>query len=459
MDATADAGARRADEGGRAETEEGALKRAISPRLLFFFILGDMLGGGIYALVGEVALEVGGALWLAFLLAFVLALLTAASYAELVTKYPRAAGAALYVHKAFGIQFLTFMVAFAVMASGITSASALARGFAGDYFKQFVDAPSTVIALLFVAAITIINLIGISESVKTNVAFTTIELVGLLVIVILGAAALFGGDAEPGRALEFKEGSSPLLLIVGGATLAFYALIGFEDSVNVAEEVKEPHRTFPPALFAAMLVAGTVYLLVATLSSMVVQTGRLGGSDAPLLEVVIAAPVEIPPRLFAGIALFALANGALINMIMASRLVYGMSNQGIVPGVFSSVLPARRTPWVAIGFTTALAVVLVLTGNLEILADTTVMLLLLVFVAVNVSVLALRRDRVDHPHFRAPTFAPVLGAIVSLALVAQNEAAIFVRAGVLLLIGVAFWTLNRIVHGGDVRPKTETPSG
>jgi APA family basic amino acid/polyamine antiporter len=438
-------------EGSRDEAEQGRLKRAITPTLLFFFVLGDMLGGGIYALVGEVALEVGGAIWLPFLLAFVLALLTASSYAELVTKYPRAAGAALYVNKAFGIQFVTFMVAFAVMASGITSASALARGFAGDYFKEFVDAPSTIVALVFVGVITVINLIGISESVKTNVAFTAIELLGLLVILIIGAVALFGGDADPGRALEFKEGTSPLLLVVGGATLAFYALIGFEDSVNVAEEVKDPRRSYPRALFGAMLVAGLVYLLVSLAASMVVRTRQLAGSDAPLLEVVRVGPVDIPLELFSLIALFALTNGALINMIMASRLIYGMSDQGIVPRVFRSVLPGRRTPWVAVAFTTALAVILVITGNLEILADTTVMLLLLVFALVNISVLVLRRDHVEHDHFTAPTFAPALGAVVSVALITQNEAPIFLRAGILLLIGVGFWVVNRIVHGAAGR--------
>jgi APA family basic amino acid/polyamine antiporter len=436
------AGARR-----NQDDRNGGLRRAIGPGLLFFFILGDMLGGGIYALVGEVGAEVGGAIWITFLVAFVLALLTAAAYAELVTKYPQAAGAALYVNKAFKVPFVTFMVAFAVMASGVTSASALARGFAGDYFKQFVDAPSTLIALAFLAAITIVNIIGISESVKVNATFTVIEVGGLLLIILIGLLALFGGDADPGRSLEFKGDSNPILLVAAGATLAFYALIGFEDSVNVAEEVREPSRVYPRALFGAMAVAGVVYLLVTFIASMVVPTGQLAGSSAPLLEVVRVGPLGVPLRLFALIALFALANGALINMIMASRLLYGMANQGIVPRVFNRVLPGRRTPWIAIAFTTVLAVILIVTGDLSILADTTVMLLLAVFAIVNVSVLVLRRDDVEHEHFRAPTFAPVLGLIVSLILITQNEQGIWIRAGILLLIGLAFWVVNRLVHG------------
>ncbi|MBA3630151.1 MAG: amino acid permease, partial [Actinobacteria bacterium] len=345
-----------------------------------------MIGGGIYALVGEVALEIGGAVWVPFLVAFILAILTASSYAELVTKYPQAAGAALYTDKAFKQPFLTFMVAFAVMSSGITSAGALAKAFAGDYFSTFISLPVLGVSLVFLVVITLINLRGIGESVKLNAAFTVIEVAGLVLIVLIGVLAVLGGDAEPSRALEFKEGSSPLLLIVGGATLAFYALIGFEDSVNVAEETQEPSKIFPKALFGAMLAAGIIYLLVTLTATMVVATGQLSGSDAPLLEVVKEGPLPVPLTLFSAIALFAVFNGALINMIMASRLVYGMANQNIVPPVFSRVLPGRRTPWAAIAFTTVLCAILIITGDLGLLADTTVMLLLAVFAVVNVAV-------------------------------------------------------------------------
>ncbi|MDQ3766455.1 MAG: APC family permease [Actinomycetota bacterium] len=445
--------------GERAGEQSGGLARVIGPRLLFFFILGDMIGGGIYALVGEVALEVGGAVWMPFLVAFVLALLTAGSYAELVTKYPQAAGAALYTHKAFKQPFLTFMVAFAVMASGITSAGALAKAFAGDYFSTFLTLPVLGVSLAFLVVITLINLRGIGESVKLNAAFTMIEIVGLLLIILIGVLAVLGGDAEPGRALEFKEGNSPFLLLIGGATLAFYALIGFEDSVNVAEETHEPSKIFPKALFGGMLAAGIIYLLVTLTATMVVATGQLSGSDAPLLEVVKEGPLPVPLTLFSAIALFAVSNGALINMIMASRLVYGMANQGIVPPVFSKVLPGRRTPWAAIAFTTALCAILIITGDLGLLADTTVMLLLAVFTVVNIAVLVLRKDGVDHDHFHTPVVAPVLGAIVSLVLITQNEAAIFLRAGILLVLGAILYAINRAMSGPHQEVEAERLSG
>jgi amino acid transporter len=429
----------------RSEEEPSRLKRALGPRLLFLFVLGDMLGGGIYALVGEVGAEVGGAIWSAFLAAFVLALLTAFAYVELVTKYPRAAGAALYVHKAFGRPFLAFMVTFAVMCSGVASAGALALAFAGDYFGTFVTAPVTLVALAFIVIVALINAVGISESVKTNATFTIIEVLGLLLIVVIGAVALGGGEADFSRNFQFRSDAVPLMAVLGGTTLAFYALIGFEDSVNVAEEVRDPSRSYPVALFGGLAVAAVIYLLVTITASAVVPTDQLAESSAPLLEVVRQGPLGISPTLFSLIALFAVSNGALINMIMASRLLYGMAEERVLPGAFGRVLPQRRTPWVAIVFTTLIAAGLILTGDLETLADTTVVLLLAVFAIVNVSVLVLRSDVVDRDHFRAPTIMPVLGAIVSLVLITQNEAAIFLRAGILLVIGVVLWFINRAV--------------
>jgi amino acid transporter len=417
--------------------------------MLLFFVIGDVLGAGIYALVGTVGGRVGGAIWAAFALALALALFTAFAYAELVTKYPQAAGAALYVNKAFRIPFLTFMVAFAVMASGLTSAATLSRAFGGDYLAEFVTLPTVLVGLAFIALVAVINARGISESVRLNVALTCIELFGLLLVVVIGAAAIFDGGAsiDTGRALDFSGDESVALAIMGGAGLAFFALIGFEDSVNVAEECHEPARDYPRALFGGLLIAGLIYLLVTVVASMAVPTGTLADSDGPLLEVVQLGPLNMPTEVFSAIALFALANGALINMVMASRLVYGMAQQRIIPGVFAQVLPGRRTPWAAIAFTTVLAAALIASGDLSTLADMTVTLLLIVFAVVNVCVLVLRRDPVAHKHFHAPSILPVIGAIVSLALLTTKDGEVFLRAGLLLLVGVVLYGINWLLHG------------
>ena len=432
------------------ESKPSSLKRVIGRRMLLFFIIGDILGAGIYVLVGRVAGHVGGMLWLPFLLAFVLAVLTAAAYSELAGKYSQAAGAALYVNKAFKIPFVTFIVAFAVMMSGVTSAGVSAQAFGGRYLAEFVTLPVIVGALIFLALVTLVNFVGISESVKVNVTLTVIEGSGLLVIVAIGIYALLTGEGDPGRALEFNPRSGAFLSVLQGTALAFFALLGFEDSVNLAEETKDPARDFPYALFGGIVVAAVIYMAVAFTAAMLVDTQTLTNSSGPLLEVVKVAGLPFPPKLFALIALFAVANTALMNMIMASRLVYGMACQRVVPSMFANVHPARGTPWVAILFTTAIAAVLVATGDIGGLAETTVILLLCVFALVNVSVLVLRRDRVDHEHFRAPTWMPVLGALVCVVLalpITGRDPAVYVRVGVLIAIGVVLWFINRLCVG------------
>ncbi|GAT70830.1 amino acid permease [Planomonospora sphaerica] len=451
-----------------AETTAGpaaphSLKRVIGRRTLLLFVVGDILGAGIYALVGKVAGHAGGALWLPFLVAFVLAALTATAYAELVGKYPKAAGAALYANRAFGIPFVTFLVAFAVMMSGVTSASAAARAFGGSYLGEFVTLPAVVGAFGFLALVTLVNLAGISESVKVNVVLTVIEAFGLLVIVAIGVYALLTGEGEPARALEFHPEHGAFMGVLGGTALAFYALLGFEDSVNLAEEAKDPARDFPRALFGGLAAATLIYMAVAFTATMLVETETLVASTGPLLEVVRVAGLAFPPKLFALIALLAVGNTALINMIMASRLVYGMAREGIVPGAFAVVHPRRATPWVAILFTVAVAAVLVATGDVAGLADTTVLLLLCVFTMVNVAVLVLRRDPVAHDHFRAPSWMPALGAVVCLVLalpVTGRGADVYARAGLLLGVGVLLWLVNRLFMGGGggLRPGSERRS-
>lgn len=441
------------------EREAAPLPRVISRPMLLVFVIGDILGAGIYAVVGEVAGTVGGAVWAAFLLAFALALLTAFAYAELVTKYPVAAGAALYVNRAFSRPFVTFVVAVAVMASGVTSASTAARAFGGDYLSAFVEVPIVPVALGFVIALEFVNFLGISHSIRLNLVFTLIEVVGLLFIIGIGVAAVAGGTGDPGRVLEFRGDEAVPLLLLSGAGLAFFSFVGFEDSVNLAEETRDPVRSFPLALFGGLAVSLVVYLLVTLTATTVVDAETLAGSDGPLLEVVRAGAPALDGRVFAVVALIAVSNTALINLIMASRLLYGLARQGIVPAVFARVHGSRRTPWIAIVATALVAAVLVATGDLEGLASTTVVLLLVVFTLVNVSVLVLRRDPVEGPHYRAPTALPAVGAVASAGLVVYrlvDEPADVGRAAILLLAGVALWVVNRVATG---RTETIDPEG
>jgi len=447
---------------------EPSLHRVMGPWLLLLFIVGDILGTGIYALTGQIAKQVGGAVWLPFVVAFVVALITAFSYLELVTKYPRAAGAALYTHKAFGIHFVTFIVAFAVMCSGITSASTASRAFAANLSQAFSlnlagGIGITLVGLLFMAVVAAINLRGVGESVKTNVVLTCVELSGLLIIIVIGLWAIGLGRGDVSRVLEFKTAGdgSALWPVIAATTLAFFAMVGFEDSVNMAEECREPSRIFPKVLLAGLLITGVIYVLVSISAITLVPPEQLGEGETPLLKVVQAGAPSFPVELFGFITMFAVANTALINMLMASRLVYGMSRERVLPAVLGKVHPGRRTPYVAIGFTTLLAFGLIsFVGEIPALGGTTALLLLCVFTVVNVAVLVLRRDRVAHEHFRTPTVLPILGALFCAFLAgpwAGRDPVQYTIAGILIGIGVVLWVVTVLVNRATgLRPAEPT---
>ncbi|OBQ50496.1 amino acid permease [Streptomyces sp. H-KF8] len=410
------------------------LKKGLTTGLLYFFILGDVLGAGVYVLVGEVAALSGGAVWAPLLAALCLALLTAASYVELVTKYPRAGGASHYAVLAYG-PFAGFLTGFCMLAAGIVSVAALARGFAGDYLSEFVSLPVVLVTVVFLAALALLNARGISESTRANVAATVVEVGGLLLVIGLGAWVVLRGDGDTGRLTDLgTPHEGPVAALLSGAVLAYYSFVGFETSVNVAEETLDPRRSYPRALFGALLTAGAVYALVGVAAAAAVPAGRLAGSSGPLLEVVRAAG-GVPTELFGAIALVAVANGALLTGIMSSRLAYGMARDGLLPRFLTKVLPGRRTPWAAIATTTGLSLLLASTGDVSTLASTLVLLLLVVFFLVNTSLLVLRRDPAPREHFRAPTVVPVLGAASCVVLATQIEREVWWRGLLVLAAG------------------------
>ncbi len=433
-----------------------SLNRAVTTPLLFLFILGDILGAGVYVLVGEVASEAGGAVWLPVLIALGLAVLTAGSYAELATKYPRAGGASHYANRAFG-PFAGSLVGFCMLAAGVVSVAALARAFGGDYLSEFVTLPTAVVATVVLVALALLNIRGIKESLRANVVATVIEVAGLVLIVGLGVWLLVRGDADFSRLANFGNGEGTALGgVLGGAILAYYSFLGFETSVNLGEETKDPRRSYPRALFGALATAGVVYLLIGVVASAAVPTDALVESSAPLLEVVREAG-GVPEWLFSLIALIAISNGALLTGIMSSRLTYGMARDGLLPAVLATVLPGRRTPWVAIVVTAAASLILALTGDVAGLAATLVLLLLIVFTAVNAAVLMLRRDHVEHDHFRVPVVLPWLGIGSCLLLFTQIEADVWLRGLILLAIGLLLATVNavRARRGGLPADRTD----
>ena len=295
--------------------------------------------------------------------------------------------------------------------------------------------------------IALVNFRGVGESVKLNVVLTCVELTGLLIVIAIGAWALGGGNGDLSKLVQFDApaGENPFFSVTAATALAFFAMVGFEDSVNMAEETKDPVRIFPKVMLTGLCVTGLIYVLVAISAVALVSPADLSEGEAPLLKVVAAGAPAFPLWIFAFITMFAVANSALINMLMASRLLYGMANERVLPKVLGRVHRTRRTPWVGIVFTTLIAFGLIWFADLTALGGTTALLLLCVFTVVNIAVLVLRRDRVEHKHFRAPTVIPVIGALACAYLASPlsgRASADYKVAGVLLVIGVVLWAVT-----------------
>lgn len=429
------------------------LRRSVGTGALLLFILGDVLGAGVYVLVGQIAGIAGGAVWVPLVAALLMALLTAGSYAELATRFPRAGASSHYATLAFG-PFVGFLVGFCMLSAGIVSVGALALGFAGDYLSAFVSWPVPVVVTLFLALLAALNMRGISESLGVNRVATLIEVGGLALIIVLGLLVVARGGGDLSRLTQLGTPEhGPLTVVLAATVLAFYSYVGFETSANLAEETRDPARSYPRALFGALVIVGLVYALVGAVASAVVPTDQLAGSSAPLLQVVRAAGI-VPPVLFSAIALVAVANGALLTGIMSSRLAYGMARDGLLPRLLARVLPGRRTPWVAIMVTTALSLGLALTGTIEVLAGAMVLLLLVVFLGVNASVLVLRRRSGEAEGFRVPIVVPVLAIASCLLLLTQVEAEVW-RLGIPFLAVAAL--LAAVAPRRVRRADVETP--
>ena len=385
------------------------LKRSISLPLLTFYGLGTILGAGIYVLIGEVVAVAGIRAPIAFLVAALLAVFTAFSYAELSARFPRSAGEAVYIMEAFHRRRLSLLMGLLVILIGTVSAATIANGFVG-YFRVFFEAAPWLIIVVLVAMLGLVAAWGITESVWLAALVTLIEVGGLMFIIWVAGDSL---ATLPQRWPEFFHGDGgagmgPWVGILAGAFLAFYAFIGFEDMVNVAEEVKDPSRNLPRAIILALVISSLLYLLVVLVSVLSVPVSELAGDPAPLSRVYHYQTGDTP-TLITLISLVAVVNGALIQIIMASRVLYGLSWQGWLPPLFSRIHPRRQTPVYATVLITALVLVLALWFPLLTLAKATSLISLMVFALVNLSLWQVKR------HDRQPPGVTVFPRWVSLA--------------------------------------------
>lgn len=422
--------------------QQPALARQLGLGVLVIYGIGDILGAGIYALVGKVADQAGADTPLAFLVSACIALLTGVSYAELAARIPHSAGACAYTGKAFRHPFVPFAVGVLVLMSGVTSAATAALSFHG-YLGEFLQLPAIVAATILIAALAALNFIGIKHSAGTNNVLTAIELSGLLIVIVVGFRYAVSIHPPAAMAAALKPDFDNAA-ILAGVTLAFYAFVGFEDLVNLSEEARDPVRDVPRALIIAIAVSTTVYLLVVAVVLWTMTPAEAAASDRPLLEVIRRAGHAISTPAFALVAIVAISNTALANSIMASRLLYGMARQRLLPAALTTLHQGRRTPWLTILITAAMTLLLVSTGGVTILAQTTGAILMLVFLFVHLSVILVRRrDGVAANVFVAPGFVPYLGAFICAALLTQFPAPVYGRIGIILCCSVVLYALLR----------------
>jgi basic amino acid/polyamine antiporter, APA family len=426
------------------ETPEAAtsLKRVFGLPTLVIYGVGDILGAGIYAVVGKIAGLSGALVWASFLVAMSVAALTALSYAELGSRFPVSGGVASFVHRAFRADWLSVIVGWLMFCTCIVSMATLSKAFAG-YLVTFAPVlPDWLVVLGLFCGLAWVNFRGMEESSGLNIFCTTLEVSGLLVVILVSVLFISGGGVSSAAATVPAVSGQTIgwVAVFQGAALAFYAFIGFEDIVNVAEEVKNPERNVPRAVLLSLGIAGVIYILVSWLATQVLSPAELAASGAPLLDVVRRAQPNFPGIVFTLIALFAVLNTALLNFITASRLLFGMSRDGLLPAWFGKLHATRATPYRTIVVILPIAIFLALSGTLQFLAGTTATLIMAMFCLVNVSLLIIKRREGSHDGFRVPSIIPVLALVSNLVLIAfasyQSHllAAAFTGVGFLLVL-------------------------
>jgi amino acid transporter len=433
----------------RAQRDGPVLRRSIGTTQLALYALGSMVGSGIYGLIGKAAGEAGSAVWLSFVVALCAALLTSLSYASLGSRYPRAGGAAYVTGRAFGIPIVSFIIGLALVASGLTSIATQSKIFASILadIAGLEQLSPTFIAIGFLLILGGIVFRGIRESMWVNVVCTLMEVGGLLLVIASGIS--YWGSIDYFQTPPERADTAFGVIVLQASVLTFFAFIGFEDAINVAEECKDPERTIPRGLIIATFTAALLYIAVAVTAVSVVPWHELATTSSPLTEVMRRSAPGIPPGIMTFIALFSVANTALVNYVTASRLIYGMAGQGLLPDHFARVHAKQRTPHIAVLALLAVSLLLVIAGGIADLAAATVLLLLVVFIAVNASLIALKRRAGEKPgQFEIPVILPLAGMAVCAGLLLTRLASSDWRApaiAALLLIGSA--ALYAVLHG------------
>lgn len=406
---------------------------------LTMYGVGLILGAGIYVLVGKAAGFAGETVWLSFVFAAIAAIFAGLSYSELSALFPKAAAEYVFVKKAFKNNFFAFIIGWLVIVTSIITAATVSVGF-GGYFLQFINIPIVISAIVLIGILSFVNYLGIRESSWANTVFTIIEASGLVMIIVIGFTI-----AEPIQVnyFEFSNGFSGIIL---GFVLIFFAFIGFESMVNVAEEIKNPSKTIPKAIVLAIIITAILYILVSISAVRVLNWEELGTSLAPLASIADKAFGKTGSIVLSSIALFATTNTVLISLIAGSRIFYGMSKEGSLPSVFGRVHLKTKTPWISVFVMMITSMGFALVGDIVVIANITVFAVIITFASINLAVIFLRYTdpNLTRP-FRVPLniknfpIIPLFGFIISVYMAFQFQVEV-------VLVGLAIIAIGMIIY-------------
>lgn len=409
--------------------EKTALNRTLGLPMLTFYGIGMILGAGIYSIIGKVAGVSGETLWMSFAMAAFVALLTALSYAELSTMFPKAGAEYVYLEKAFKKKWLAGTAGVAMAFSGAATAATVAIAFSG-YLNKFIAVPGGLTSMAVVVAFALVALIGVSASGWVNIIFTLIEISGLGILIYLGVTSEKFGET---LSLIPHQGT------FAGAALVIFSYFGFENIVTLAEESKDPKKHLPWAILISLGVSTVLYLAVSVAAIALLPAAELAQSDAALMSAAEKSSQQLS-KILGGIALFSTANTALISMVGASRILYGMGDAKVLPKFLTKTLSVRKTPWLATLVVLTTTLLLIPLGKIEIVASVSSLATMLVFAMVNLAVVRLR---FSHPDLERPFKSPIsvgkmpliamLGAILSVAFIFQFHSSVYLVGGAVLL--------------------------
>jgi amino acid transporter len=386
-------------------SERVTLKRSIGLPGLLFFGVGTMVGAGFYALVGKVSGLAGQLTPLSMLAAGLVALLSGFAFAELASRYPVSAGVARYVAEAFNVHWAPRLTGWLVITTGIVSAGTLAVATIG-FLQDLVAIDRAAGLVLLVTALGVLAACGISQSVVLIAAITVVEVGALVAVVAFNGEHFADWRPWSGGSLA----GAPAIGLFSGAFLAFYAFIGFEDMVSVAEEVREPKRTMPLAILLSIVITSLIYFLVSIVAVAGPGPGRLAASRTPVAELVTDLGA-VAPLAITIVSLLAGINGALVQLLMAARVSHGMARQGDAPAWLGRVHRGTRTPVLATAAATTITLALALFFPLTTLARSTSAFILFVFAVVNLSLWRIKGQETSPPRggFTVPRWMTMLG--------------------------------------------------